>query len=108
MYDFLSFNSFITQKVLVFFYYLSAIGIPLLLFMYRKNLVQKFLFLARVELWIVSLFNSLKRQDKILAIIVIIFIFFFMELIWRMIFEAMIGYFDMHDYLQELSQDKAR
>lgn len=27
-----------------------------------------------------------------------------MELFWRMMFEAMIGYFDMHDYLQHLSK----
>ncbi len=106
MYDFLSFNTFITQKVLVIFYYIGAIGIPLIMLMYRKTFVTKFSFLTTIELWLQTLFNSLKRKDKIVAIIGIVILFLFMELIWRMMFEAMIGYFDMHDYLQQLSQLK--
>jgi len=92
MYDFLTFNTFITQKILVIFYYLGAVGFPLILFLYRNSFINKVTFL----------YNFLKRQDKHIAIVSVVLIFLFMELLWRMCFEAMIGYFDMHDYLHQL------
>lgn len=104
MYDFFSFNSFITQKVLVIFYYLGAIGFPLFMLLSRKTVIKKFAFLAKIESYIKTLFHSLQTKEKIKAAVALTLLFFFMELFWRMFFEMMIGYFDMHDYLQELSK----
>lgn len=104
MYDFLTFNTFITQKVLLLFYYIGAIGFPLLILTQRKKFLKKFLVVANIELWVKNLYSSLKRRDRIIAIVTIFFLFFCMELFWRMMFEMMIGYFDMHDYLQQLSE----
>ena len=95
MWDFLTFNTFIAQNVLMFFYYLGAIGVPILMIYYRKTLLSKFLFLEKIELYF---------QDKTKTLVVFVIIFLLMELFWRMIFEMMIGYFDMHDYLYHISQ----
>ena len=83
MWDIVTFNSFITQDVLIFFYYIGVVIIPIVLYYFRENLTKKFPW----SNWI-------------------IFIIFFVciELFWRMFFEMMIGYFDMHDYLYEISK----
>jgi len=83
--NFLSFNTFITQYVLIFFYYLGVFLIPFLLFRYR----------AKIE----SLAN-INTQNMLVKFIVFMILFFMMELILRMFFEMMIGFFDLHDYAQ--------
>ena len=95
MWDILTFNAFVAQKVLIVLYYLGAIGVPILTLVYRKNLLSKFQFLEKIEL---------QFKNKTKTVIALIILFLCMELFWRMMFEMMIGYFDMHDYLYELSQ----
>ena len=95
MWDILTFNAFVAQKVLIVLYYLGAIGVPVLTLVYRKTLLNKFQFLEKIEL-------QFKSKTKTLIGLVIIFLL--MELFWRMMFEMMIGYFDMHDYLYHISQ----
>lgn len=96
MWDFLTFNTFITQNVLIVFYYLGAIGVPAFMLIFRKTLFSKFVFLKKIELYF---------KDKTKTLLVLIMLFLCMELFWRMMFEMMIGYFDMHDYLYMLSQE---
>lgn len=88
MLDFLKFNTFITQDVLVFIYYIGAFALPILLWKYGSPLLYKF-------------FKLKNARGKKLAFITL---FFCIELCWRMFFEAMIGYFDMHEYLYKISQ----
>ena len=95
MWDILTFNTFITQKVLILIYYLGAIGVPVLMFVYRKTLLSKFQFLKKIE-------PRYKTNTK--TVITFIILFLCMELFWRMMFEMIIGYFDMHDYLYQLSR----
>ena len=71
MINFLTFNTFITQKVLIIIYYILVFITPYLLFKYKKG-INTFL---------------------------LIFIIVIGELFLRMFFEMLIGYFDMHDYL---------
>jgi len=87
MWDILNFNSFITQDVLIFFYYIGAVIIPVALYYFREYFIKKFSFL--------QILNGATK---------FIILFICMELCWRMMFEAMIGYFDMHDYLYEISK----
>ena len=80
--DILSFNAFITQDILIFFYYIGVIALPVLLYYLRDSL-----FTTKKFFWFVF-----------------ILLFVCIELCWRMLFEAMIGYFDMHDYLHVIAE----
>jgi hypothetical protein len=94
MSDFLTFNSFITQNVLIFFYYVGAVGVPFLLWLQKDYLVKK----LRVSK------DFLDKSSSLYGFLFLFIIFLMMELFWRMMFEAMIGYFDMHDYLYEIAK----
>jgi len=96
MYDILSFNNFIAQNILIVFYYLGAVVIPAILYYYKDD-VMKYLDKKGFHI-------PLDAKEKKIAFIVFIVVFLCMELCWRMMFEAMIGYFDMHDYLYEISK----
>ena len=77
MWDYLTFNTFIAKNILLFFYYMGVLFVPVLLWYLKEYLNKK--------------------------VFIIVFVFIFAELFWRMFFEMLIGYFDMHDYLQVLS-----
>ncbi|MFA5454287.1 MAG: DUF4282 domain-containing protein [Sulfurimonas sp.] len=94
MWDILSFNNFIAQNVLIVFYYLGALGVPLILYYYKDKTVK---YLDTKGLHI-----SLDTKEEKIALLILVVIFLCAELCWRMVFEAMIGYFDMHDYLHEI------
>ena len=96
MYDILSFNNFIAQDVLIFFYCIGAIAVPALLYYYKNNVLK---FLNKKGLHI-----SLSSKEKRVTLFILIMLFLCAELCWRMVFEAMTGYFDMHDYLYEISK----
>ncbi len=107
MWDVLSFNHFVTQDVLIFFYYIGAIIIPLGLLFFRSYLVQNISLINKMSRKLRDFFSSLNATQKTVTILSFIFMFLCMELCWRMIFEAMIGYFDMHDYLYKISKELA-
>ena len=94
MSDIVTFNRFIAPDVLIFFYYIGAIFVPVLLW------VSKDYFIAKLP-WLQTLFA---KKQSIYVIVLFIVVFLFMELFWRLMFEAMIGYFDMHNYLYEISK----
>ncbi|WP_457744151.1 DUF4282 domain-containing protein [Sulfurimonas sp.] len=90
MWDILSFNSFVTQDILIFFYYIFALILPI--------------FLWQLRFRIAKIFNILEGKNKVVIIMILFVLFICMELCLRMVFEAMIGYFDIHNYLNEISQ----
>ena len=104
MWDILSFNHFVTQDVLIFFYYIGAIIIPIVLLFFRSYLIQNISYINKINTKIKNFFLSLNAAKKIVTVISFVLLFLCMELCWRMIFEAMIGYFDMHDYLYMISR----
>jgi len=83
--DFLTFKTFITPKVLIVFYYLGAVILPIIVYKFRNNIFAKFGIKKPI----------LNRNLKIFLFL----IFVFAELIWRMMFEFMVGYFDIHNAL---------
>jgi len=103
MKDFLSFNYFITPHILLAIYYIGAFVIPVLLWKFRQYLLEKSALFRALNEYIKSLFSSISVKNKLYIRIAYIVIFLIMELIWRMMFEAMIGYFNMHNYLQHIS-----
>ncbi len=85
MIEYLTFNSFITQYVLLIVYYLIALSIPFALFKYYKTHFQ-------IGIWWKFWF--------------VFFMFLFLgELFLRMFFEMLIAYFDMHQYLYDISHN---
>jgi len=90
MWKFLTFERFITQDILIIIYYMGVLFLPLLLWVYRDKAV--------------NFFKSYRSDNKFVILIGAVIIFLMMQLIWRMMFEVMIGYFDMHNYLQILAK----
>jgi uncharacterized membrane protein SpoIIM required for sporulation len=103
MWDFLSFDTFISPKVLVFVYYIMAVVIPLFLWSMRGYILKKVKFLGDMDKSVKNFFSNLSMRNKIAIIMIFLMMFFCMELCLRMMFEMMIGYFDMHEYLQKIA-----
>ena len=87
MKDFLTFEYFITPNILILFYYVGVFILPLFLWIYREK---------------VKIFFQTESEKRVLLFLFLLFLM--MQLIWRVMFEFMIGYFDMHNYLHIISQ----
>ena len=98
--DFLTFKSFISTEVLIVFYYLGAIVMPvgiwgLLLWLLHKYSLFNTAYQNGKEL----IWHSLKRKQKTQLIALFVTLFLFMELFWRMFFEFLIAYMQIRDAL---------
>jgi len=103
MYEYLVFNKFIAQDILVVFYYFGVIVMPILLWYARSYLIKKVVMIKEIENFVGSYYTKLSAQEKRKVWFILIVLFICLELFWRMMFEMMIGYFDMHDYLYKIS-----
>ena len=103
MRDILVFNRFVTQDVLILFYYIGAVMIPVMLFVFRKELIGRVTFFKRIDDRLKAFYGHFTTGRKTVFWLVFFTIFLCMELCWRMLFEAMIGYFDIHDFLYRIA-----
>ena len=103
LFDFLTFKQFITTDILLFCYYIGAFIIPVLLYYARHYLVKNSSLIRTFNEFLQHTFASLNVKNQRYAKIVFVLIFLTMEIVWRMMFEVMIGYFQMHDYLQQIA-----
>ena len=103
MQDFLTFQSFISPGVLLAAYYVGALVMPVLLWLGRNRLVRRFAVLGWLDQQRQQVFQQLSSRDQWLVALAVVLLFIFMEIVWRMMFEAMIGYFQMHDFLRQLA-----
>ena len=98
--DFLTFKSFISTEVLIIFYYIGALVLPVGIWALLKWLIGKYRFLnvtyenGKEIIW--TSFNK-KQQTKLVAFFIVSFLF--MELFWRMLFEFLIAYMQIRDAL---------
>ena len=99
--DFLIFKSFISIDVLIIFYYIGAVFIPIFLIFAKRYLQKRFLIFRESNNLFKTIFNSFSLKNRVLFIFFTIFAFLFMELFWRMGFEMIIGYFQMVQALKE-------
>ena len=81
MIDFLTFKTFISIDILILSYYIGAVIIPISMWLGKSYLQRKFKILDKFNIFLITLFLFLT--------------FISMEIVWRMCFEAMIGYFQM-------------
>ena len=84
MIDFLTFKTFITPTILIFFYYIGAILVPIFIYRRQKFILKKL---------------AINHYSKT----ILIAIFIMLEIMWRMMFEVMIGYFQIHNALMHNS-----
>ena len=98
--DFITFKSFISTEVLIIFYYLGALMLPIGIWLLLTWFLRKYkLFNAEYEGGKETIWTSLnrKQQTKLIALFVTSLIF--IELFWRMFFEFLIAYMQMRDAL---------
>jgi hypothetical protein len=93
MWDFLTFRIFVAPSILTFIYYLGAVVMPLAAWSVSWWLKHRY-------------FPDYKLPKQIYLYIVFLFCFLCMELFWRVMFEFLIAYFDMHDALMQMSQTR--
>lgn len=98
--EFLTFNQFISTEVLIIFYYLGAIVIPVGLWLGIKSLIHKYDFLnsdfapGKKLFW-----KSLNNRQQLKLGFILVICFLFMQLFWRMLFEFLIAYMQIRDVL---------
>ena len=100
MRDFLTFGTFISPSVLILLYYIGAIMIPFLGFTFVRQFILPLLPQSSKD----TVKAQTTQKQKILFFILMLLCFLCMELLWRILFEFMVGYFDMHDALMKLSK----
>ncbi len=89
---FFRFELFITPSVLIFMYWLGAVGLPLLAIVLIRKILQHPAMpdISEVPVW---------QRNRTLVIASGITMFVFAELIWRMMIETVLAYFQMRDAL---------
>jgi len=102
MIDFLTFKSFISIDILILSYYIGAILIPILMYLSKGYIQRKIVFFDRLNSFFITLFGQLNLKKRVALIVGMVFLFIAMEIVWRMCFEAMIGYFQMIDALKNM------
>lgn len=103
LFDFLSFKSFISPSVLLFCYYLGALGAPMLaggmIVWMRREARARGLTIENQAFW--TRWATHKNIITVSALFVLMFVC--MEIGWRMMFEFMLAYFQMREALLGLS-----
>jgi hypothetical protein len=90
--DFLVFKSFISIPVFMVLYYVGVIIIPLLALVNKGSLLK-----------LMNVFEDKYRIGKSKFLLIMMLLFILFQIMWRVLFEMIIGYFQMHDYLQQLT-----
>jgi hypothetical protein len=101
MQDFLTFKTFLSIDILILSYYIGAVIIPIAMWLSKAYLQRKFQILDRFNTFLLNLFGTMSLKRKVLSILLFILMFISMEIVWRMCFEMMIGYFQMIEALKQ-------
>ncbi|CAA6822523.1 MAG: Unknown protein [uncultured Sulfurovum sp.] len=88
--DFFTFKSFISIEVLIIFYYLGAIIMPIIIWFALRRFSKKYH---------LSPNNIMNTKQKVILTLLFLIAFFFMQLFWRMLFEFLIAYMQIRDAL---------
>lgn len=100
MVEFLTFKTFLSPITLIFFYYLGVLLMPLFIWFVLRWLMKKLSMMeesyqkAKGLVW-----SSMRLKYKIIFVFLLILMFLFMQLLWRMIFEFLIAYMQMREAL---------
>jgi hypothetical protein len=95
MIDFFTFKTFIAIKFFIFLYYFGAVAIPLLFITKKAYIAQKIPILDKLFNSFLRLFKKLSFKQKIASVGAMVLFFLFLEIMWRICFEIVIGYFQL-------------
>lgn len=102
--DYLTFRSFISPHVLLACYYIGALGVPVGSWFFARWIKHKYLLVSDIYESSKTIIISITRAKKrMLFYILFALVFFCMEIMWRMLFEFLIAYFQMRDVILELA-----
>ena len=93
--DFILFKKLISIETLIAFYYLGAIVFPFLLYFNYKKKFKNF-FWSNIN----NNFNLSPKKSHIIMFNT--FLFLFLELFWRLLFEFLISYIQVRDKVMEI------
>jgi len=104
MIDFLTFQTLISIDVLIMFYYLGAVVLPIgivwFMLWFKRLLVLKVAGMqSAIDAGVYAVSNSLSTSSKIKWSILFLVLFIFTELFWRLLFEFLIAFMQMRDAL---------
>ena len=101
--DFLNFKIFISPYVLIISYYIGAIVVPVGSWFLASWIIRKYSIASDFYESGKETFKNITRtRDRMLLYALFILFFIFMEIMWRMMFEFLIAYFQMTDALMQL------
>ncbi|HHL18490.1 MAG TPA: DUF4282 domain-containing protein [Thiothrix sp.] len=98
--DFFSFKYFISPYVLFIFYYMGALGVPIASWLFTIWVKKKY--------WLVAdiytsgkkmLITTTRKKHRVWFLLLFGFLFLWMEIMWRMMFEFLIAYLQIRDAL---------
>jgi hypothetical protein len=102
--DFVNFKFFISPYVLIVFYYIGAIAVPVASWLFASWVIRKFSIASDIyESGKTPLKNITRKKDRMLLFALFVLFFIFMEIMWRMMFEFLIAYLQMREALMELA-----
>jgi hypothetical protein len=98
--DFLAFRTLISGPVLILFYYLGAVGIPVGAWLLAMYLMQRFEIARNAyEQGRRTFVAALPKRRRVTALLLFVTAFVFMELLWRLMFEYLIAFMQIRDAL---------
>lgn len=96
--DYLSFNNFISPGALIVLYYTGAILLPVVTWLWILRLAGKSSQVSRIfNQGRHSLWQRLNKRQRSMALGGFIICFLLTELFWRMLFEFLIAYMQIHE-----------
>ena len=98
--DFFLFRKFISEDMLIIFYFLGSIILPLFAWKIVLLVIKKFkIFGSLYDSFSENIWKKLSLKQKIYFISCFLFVFLFCEIVWRMMFEFLIAYMQIRDVL---------
>lgn len=102
--DFLTFRILVSPYVLLIFYYLGAVMMPLAMWIFWRWLKKRYVWLSQTQEELGDLGRQyLSPARRALIVFGCLLCFFMMELFWRMMFEFVMAYFHMVLDIQRLT-----
>lgn len=102
MKEFLTFKTFITPSLLICIYYIGVLLVPLLSWILIRK-IKKLYLSKKVNNMLEEVKVHLTLRQRFIIYLIFIISLLCMEIMWRIMFEFFIAYFDMHDALMKLS-----
>lgn len=95
--DFLSFKTFISTEALIVFYYIGALIAPIVIWEVTRCAIKKYkLFDVVIRNGKEMIWASLEKKRKVKLVIIVVLALLLMEILWRMLFEFLIAYMQIH------------